>query len=144
MSVADSFSLRPSLITPIAVIYFSMVVLIRKANAVISRQSIKIIHPRERFFTVLFTYFPWGRATVLCCPKDNHRCNLSYIPGKDEPSSRFRHAGQSAASARFDCSKSICPQHHYYENDNFLHHGNSYKLSQRFLISLPEKTLLFK
>jgi hypothetical protein len=26
-----------------------MVVLIRKANAIISRQSIKIIHPRERF-----------------------------------------------------------------------------------------------
>jgi hypothetical protein len=80
----------------------------------------------------------------LCCPKDNYRCGLSYIPGKDEPSSRFRHAGQSAILARFDCSKNIRPQHHFYENDSFLHRSISYKLSHMFLISLPEKVLFFK
>jgi hypothetical protein len=113
------------------------------------KQTIRISNERDILplpagISHTFTYFPWGQATVLCCPKDNHRCNLSYIPGKDEPSSRFLHAGQSAASARFDCSKSICPQHHYYENDNFLHHSISYKFSQIFLISLHEKILLFK
>jgi len=91
-----------------------------------------------------FMLFFSDQAMVLCYLKDNHHCFLPCIPGKGEPSSDFQYAGQSATSAQFDCSKSICPQHHFYENDNFPHHSISYKLSQMFLISLSKKVLLFK
>jgi hypothetical protein len=72
------------------------------------------------------------QATVLCCPKDNHRYALSCIPDIGEPSFDFQYAGQSATLARFDYSKSICPQHLFYENNNFLHHSISYIFSRIF------------
>jgi len=84
------------------------------------------------------------QAMALCCPKDNPNYYSPCIPDRGEPACYFQYAGQSAISAHFDCSKSICPKHHFYENDSFLHRSISYKLSLMFLISLPEMVLLFK
>jgi len=81
------------------------------------------------------------QAKVLYYPRDNYHYALSGIQDKDEPSSGFQYAGQLAISVRFGSSKSICPQHHFYENDNFLHHNISY-MSQIFLISLPKNIFL--
>jgi hypothetical protein len=96
------------------------------SSAVCSATQQMSVRVPFRAFQQPHIMFSFGdQATAWCYPKDNRCCWLSCIPGKDEPSSRFRHAGQSATSARFDYSRSKCLQHHSYENDSFLHRSIS-------------------